>query len=210
MERENIGRISKKWYILPIILVAVVIIIYIVSILIFSPYSVYSARNVFDEMYSGAYYESEDFSLNRIEWLEYTSSGGGWFAAPGPEYWTANEEKLPSDEYEIYIDEFGRGQIRIDADENRLLCLIDFAWSESEASTEIYRVYCVFNYSPKDKTLSQSVSSSKNMLTEEQMKEYQHYALYDMLIKSWCETNPSAFSVDDIGDITIIDGKRPK
>ena len=64
----------------------------------------------------------------------------------------------------------------------------------------------------RKKTLYQSVGlhSDKITMTEEQLKEYQHYALYDMLIKSWCETNPSAFSVDDIGDITIIDGKRPK
>ena len=206
MERENIEKISKKWYILPIILVAVVIVIYIVSILIFSPYS---ARNVFDEIYrgeinSGPSYAVNDFSLNRIKWLKHIYGGGGIKPYPFYEFWTLNEENLPSDGYKI-----GKN-MKLDVYEDTVTFYIPFIL-QFEGSEETDVVACGFNYSPKEKTLYQSVGlhSDKITMTEEQLKEYQHYALYDMLIKSWCETNPSAFSVDDIGDITIIDGKRP-
>ena len=95
--------------------------------------------------------------------------------------------------------------MRLDVYEDTVTFYIPFVL-QIEGSEKTEEVACGFNYSPKEKTLYQSVSSSNHMLTQEQLKEYQHYALYDLLIKSWCETNPSAFSVDDIGEITIIDG----
>ena len=169
-------------------------------------------RNVFDEMYKGEinsrgpYYTANEFSLNRIKWLKHICGGGGWTdREPYYEFWMLNEEKLPSDGYKI-----GKN-MKLDVYEDTVKFYIPFVL-QFEGSEETDEVACVFNYSPKEKTLYQSVGlhSDKITMTEEQLKEYQHYALYDMLIKSWCETNPSAFSVDDIGDITIIDGKRPK
>ena len=168
-------------------------------------------RNVFDEIYKGEinsrgpYYTANEFSLNRIKWLKHIYGGGGMDPYPFYEFWTLNEENLPSDGYKI-----GKN-MKLDVYEDTIKFYIPFIL-QFEGYEETDKVSCVFDYSPKEKTLYQSVGlhSDKITMTEEQLKEYQHYALYDMLIKSWCETNPSAFSVDDIGDITIIDGKRPK
>ena len=230
MEANNIqSKIKNKIFppCIPI-LTAVVIIAFIVGICLEFP--LFSVRNVFDEIdqtyYNDPYYTKNKFSIGRIKWLKHHSGGGGWLGGSEPyyEYWIANKENFSFDDYEIRLGENGYGVMFDKEKDGYLFYSVDF-WLDESNEKEYSFLSCYWRYSIREKKLYQNASyyqrstdewkDSKDAMdehgmTEEQLKEYQHYALYDMLIKSWCETNPSAFSVDDIGDITIIDGRRPK
>ncbi len=201
-------------------LIVTILVISLITVFIYSTY--HPVNNVFDEITKSRKGRTECSLYNipttasmQLEHHVVMILFGDYIKNDGIRYRAASEMAMPS---------------RIKDNEN-LIVHFDFSGSDDSHDfllsgsvqtnpRDDHSLFFNCEYIFKEKTLYCYVSTYKGSdamtpkyqeeayrkhgLTEEKVKEYQYYFLYEIFLADWFKFNPSEFSFDNLGDVKIV------